>query len=73
MALAHDFVGRPIKMGDIVVYPVRRRSTMFLRKCKVLFIDTSGGLPQIVAIDQATNRRVNLKVLDNCIVVPDLK
>ena len=32
---AVDFLGRTIKAGDTVVYPVRRKSEMWLTKLKV--------------------------------------
>lgn len=34
-----DFFGQKIKVGDILVYPVRRRSSMWLTKIRVTDLD----------------------------------
>jgi hypothetical protein len=36
----HDFLGCPIEKGDIIVYPVRRGSDMYLKRAKIHTIQT---------------------------------
>lgn len=58
-----DVRGKNIKIGDIVTYPVRRRSTMVLKTATVAEIDKT------VVCLTATGRRVELRHSDRCAVV----
>jgi hypothetical protein len=59
-----DFLGREIKAGDLVVYPVRRGSSMWMSRMTVL--STEGGK---LAGNNPEGRRVALTNLDNVVVV----
>ncbi len=63
-----DFVGREIKAGDTIVYPVRRGSDMWLKKLVVQqIVDSPSG--SVVSGMNDVGRRISLKNLNNCIVV----
>jgi hypothetical protein len=65
---AKDFMGKSIKAGDLVCYPVRRGSAMWLKKLKVLAVqDTPRGT--CVSGTSDTGRRISIYNLDNCVVV----
>lgn len=70
--VAYDYRGRAIKMGDRLVYPVRRRSKLYLRECKVMYtyIDPTDKQPRISGVCIDSNRRVCIKVLKNVLVLP---
>ena len=61
-----DLLGREINVGDIVAYPVRRRSDMVLKTATV-----SELCP--LACLNATSRRVVLKHPSRCVIVSPLK
>ena len=68
VAEANDFTGRPIKAGDTICYPVRRGSSMRLKKLSVAAVqDTFRGV--CVSGLNETGRRINIYNTDNCIVV----
>lgn len=62
-----DFLGQTIKVGDVLVYPVRRRSDMWLQKAQVLGFDQG----QIKAMREDTVR-VTLKHPETTIIVGDV-
>jgi len=71
---ATDFLGREIKAGDTVVYPVRRGSSMWLNKLLVTQVASDGvdrdGQPLLhVAGTNSFGRRITVKNLTNCVVV----
>jgi hypothetical protein len=59
-----DFLGREIKAGDTVVYPVRRGSSMWMSRMKVE--GTEGG--KLTGLNPE-GRRVALSNLTNIVVV----
>lgn len=74
---ARDFMGREIKVGDTVIYPVRAGSSMWLQKMRVSQVVTSGLNPRIVVYDptSAQQRGHSVKNLHTVVVVqePDTK
>ncbi len=59
-----DFMGREIKAGDTVVYPVRRGSSMWLNKLNVTMVEAAslkGFSPE--------GRLTTIKNLKNVVVV----
>jgi hypothetical protein len=70
-----DFMGRAIKVGDTVVYPVRRRSDMILKKA-VVCEDPAGqsySIKQGVACFNERGRRVITQQPERCVVVQTLE
>ena len=67
-----DFRGNRIKLGDIIVYPVRRRSEMVLKEATVCEVPGSGCVLKkgIVALN-SNGRRVIISTPDRCAVVSD--
>ena len=69
---AVDFLGHTIIAGDIVVYPVRRRSDMWMNKLRVEAVrDTPRG-KAIFGTNDAGNR-VIIRNLENCTVIRESK
>jgi hypothetical protein len=71
---ATDFLGREIKAGDTIVYPVRRGSSMWLNRLLVTQVASDGvdrdGQPLLhVAGTNSFGRRITVKNLTNCVVV----
>jgi len=65
MTPATDFVGRTIKAGDTVVYPVRRKSEMWLTNLQVTqVLDDS-----IIGFNHL-GKRITVHNLKNVVVVP---
>jgi hypothetical protein len=65
---AKDFMGRIIETGDIVCYPVRSGSAMWLNKLTVLALrETPRGIC-ISGMNDA-GRRISIHKLSNCVVV----
>jgi len=63
-----DFLGRPIVAGDLVVYPVRQKSEMWLNRLRVEAVrDTPRG--KAISGFNDVGRRVIVRNLKNCIVV----
>lgn len=67
-----DCRGTRIKIGDIIVYPVRRRSTMELKEATVCEVPGDGCIVKkgIVALN-TNGRRVIIEVPERCAVVSD--
>jgi hypothetical protein len=65
---AKDFVGREIKAGCEVAYPVRRGSRMWLNKLKVQQV-LDDGVKITVSGFNNEGRRVSIFNLDNVIVL----
>jgi hypothetical protein len=67
-----DCRGEKIKIGDIIVYPVRRRSTMVLKEATVCDVPGQGCIVKqgIVALNKA-GRRVIISTHGRCAVVSD--
>jgi len=65
---AKDFLGRQIKAGDMICYPVRRGSKMWLKK---LTVEAVRDMPQgpCVSGTNDAGRRVSIYNLGNCVVV----
>jgi len=64
MTEATDFLGRSIAVGDTLIYPVRQKSRMWLKRLVVSKVESDiihGNSPQ--------GRRVQLTNLNNTIVV----
>lgn len=59
-----DFLGNEIKVGDTLIYPVRRRSLMWLTKITV----TDLGDGTVHGVNE-NGRRITLSKLDRCIRV----
>ncbi len=65
---ADDFLGKAIKAGDTICYPVRRGSSMWLKKLVVQAVrDTPRG-PCVSGTNDA-GRSIVIYNLDNCVVV----
>ena len=69
---AKDVRGNKIKIGDIIVYPVRRRSTMVLKEATVCDVPGKGCAAKegLVALNPK-GRRVIISRPDRCAVVSD--
>jgi len=65
MIIHHDFLGQPIVAPCQLVYPVRRGSMMELRLVTVTAVRADG----VVCGYNPNGRRLQLKNLQNCIVV----
>ena len=65
---AVDFLGHPITAGDLVVYPVRRGSDMWMNKLRVEAVrDTPRG--KAISGTNDAGRRIVVRNLANCTVV----
>jgi len=67
-----DFLGCPIEKGDIIVYPVRRGSEMYLRKMKIHTVQTILTVNKPIYKLIGTNdsgRQVTVEKSDRTIVV----
>jgi hypothetical protein len=65
---AVDFLGKEIKAGSIICYPVRRGSSMWLKKLTVSAVRDSSRGAQVSGTNDA-GRRINIHNLSNCVVV----
>jgi hypothetical protein len=72
MSQFKDCRGVRIKIGDIIVYPVRRGSNMELKEATVCDVPGQGCVVKqgIVALNPA-GRRVIISRSDRCVVVSD--
>ena len=69
---AVDFLGHPITASDLIVYPVRRGSDMWLNKLRVDAIrDTPRG--KTISGTNESGRRITVRNLINCVVVTEPK
>jgi hypothetical protein len=70
---ALDFLGRPIKVGDTIVYPVRAGSSMWLQKMKVSQVVATAEKPRLVVYDptSAQQRGHSVKNLHTVVVVQE--
>ena len=68
-----DVMGKSINVGDIIVYPVRRRSEMKLHKATVFDVPGSGCVVKkgIVALND-NGRRVIIETPDRCAIVSNI-
>lgn len=67
-----DLRGVRIKLGDIIVYPVRRKSKMVLKEATVCEIPGEGCvLKQGIVALNPNGRRVIIETPDRCAVVSD--
>ncbi|REJ65592.1 MAG: hypothetical protein DWQ31_16770 [Planctomycetota bacterium] len=67
---ATDFLGREIKAGSTVCYPVRRGSRMWLQRVTVTqVVQHDKTQAPCVAGYNPSGRRVTIFNLDNCVVV----
>ncbi|MHC4699587.1 MAG: hypothetical protein ACYTFQ_03325 [Planctomycetota bacterium] len=73
MAEFKDCRGKRIKLGDIIVYPVRRKSTMVLKEATVCEVPGKGCTVKegVVAFTYPNGRRVVIQRPDRCAVVSD--
>lgn len=62
-----DFLGREIRAGDMVVYPVRRGSSMWLKKLRIQQVEP-GPKPRISGYNDL-GRLVTIFNVDSCVVV----
>jgi hypothetical protein len=69
--LAKDIVGRVIKAGVEIAYPVRRGSEMWLNRLQVQQV-IDNGVEWTVSGYNSEGRRVNVHNLDNIIVLMPL-
>jgi len=69
---AVDFLGHPIGAGDLIVYPVRRGSEMWMNKLRVEAVrDTPRG--KSISGTNDSGRRITVRNLTNCVVVTEPK
>lgn len=66
-----DFGGRPIEPGDVVAYPVRRGSEMWLRSLRVSHIEVIRSTPPVyrIAGSNDSGRPVRLENPDRCVIL----
>jgi hypothetical protein len=66
-----DFLGKPIGVGDTIIYPVRAGAKMWLQKMKVSQVVTSGPKPRLVVYDPSsgTQRGHSVKNIHTVVVV----
>lgn len=65
---AVDFLGHPIEAGNLIVYPVRQGSSMWMNKLRVDAVrDTPRG--KAVSGTNDAGRRITIRNLTNCVVV----
>lgn len=62
-----DFMGREIKAGNTVVYPVRAGSKMWLQKMNVTQVN-GGESPSLVGFNTG-GRRITVRNIENVAVV----
>lgn len=69
-----DFLGKPIKTGDLICYPVRRGSEMYLRKLRLHTIQTiqtvKGPIFKLIGSNDA-GRQVSVEKTDRVIVIKE--
>ena len=65
---ANDYLGRPIKPGDVVVYPVRRGSRMWLNRLHVQAVEITPRGPSVSGYNNA-GRRIAVHNLENCVIL----
>ena len=64
---ARDFLDKSISAGDLLIYPVRRGSQMWLNKLRVEAVrETAKG--RAVSGSNDAGRRVTVHNLQNCVV-----
>ena len=70
----NDCRGYRIKLGDTIVYPVRRRSDMVLKEAVVCEVPGKGCVVKkgIVCLNQR-GRRVIIQNSDRCAIVSEFK
>lgn len=67
-----DCRGERIKIGDIIVYPVRRKSTMVLKEATVCEVPGQGcDIKKGIVALSPRGRRVIIEVPERCAVVSD--
>lgn len=68
--LPSDFTGRLIEVGDNVIYPVRRGSSMWLKRMRVTSIEDRGEAFVLGGFDpdSPTMRRITVTTLERCVV-----
>jgi hypothetical protein len=76
MTNPRDFLGKEIKEGVTLVYPVRRMSDMWLKKITVKRIIETGnrrgrGTVKAIIGVNPDGRRITLTKADRCVVVED--
>jgi hypothetical protein len=64
-----DFFGKQIKIGDTCVYPMRRRSRMWLQIIRVDGIEETEDGFLLTGYD-GNGRRTRTKNLSSCVIVP---
>jgi hypothetical protein len=66
-----DFGGRPIEPGDLIAYPVRRGSSMWLRSMRVSHIEVIRSTPPVyhIAGSNDEGRLVKLDHADRCVIM----
>lgn len=70
---ARDFLGREIQVGNLITYPVRKGSSMWLNKLKVTQVRNTGGVFSLVGYnpDDTFKRNVPIRNLHTVTVVPE--
>jgi len=69
-----DFLGQPIKAGDLVCYPVRRGSNMWLNKLRIHTIQVIQTIKEPIFKLIGTNdtgRQVSVEKTDRVIVIKE--
>ncbi len=65
-AIAHDHFDRAIRTNDVITYPVRKGSSMWLESAKVNGVADNGGL----SITKTNGRRTVLLNTDMALLAP---
>jgi hypothetical protein len=66
--MATDFIGRKIQPGNLICYPVRHGSKMWLNKLEVQHVDD-----KFVSGYNNLGHRIKIKNLSNCVIVQPLE
>ncbi|MHC4296428.1 MAG: hypothetical protein ACYS7Y_03925 [Planctomycetota bacterium] len=70
MVKARDFTKREIQVGNRIAYPVRQGSSMWMKTLVVRQI-TDGPSGPIVSGTNDRGRRISVKNLKNCVIIPN--
>ena len=71
-----DAVGVPIRVGDLIAYPVRRGSRLSIKTARVISWDILYDSPQptnLILASNAKGRVIRISRPDRCVVVDESK
>jgi hypothetical protein len=65
---AKDFLGNSIEVNDTIIYPVRRGSSMWMKKLKVLAVRSTANGVRVSGTNES-GHPVSIQNVHNCTVV----